>query len=219
MFFQNENLYHIYNQGNNKQKIFFTENNYLFFIKKIGQYILPFGDLLAWCLMPNHFHLMVYVHTDRIVKRNGKLMPLNDSIGIMLRSYVRAINKEVSRTGSLFREETKAACLTEPKSINTPWYNNGRMKQVILDNPDIEYPNICFNYIRQNPVKAGLVQCAEDWKFSSFSEQYKLNGRNLVNTSRIEEFGLKNLFLDGVTLSHPVRRKKATKKINWSLAF
>ena len=61
MNFEPENLYHIYNQGNNRQKIFFTRENYLFFLNKIKMHILPHADIVAWCLMPNHFHLMIYV--------------------------------------------------------------------------------------------------------------------------------------------------------------
>ncbi len=62
MDIQENKLYHIYNQGNNRQRIFFTTENYLFFLKKIKLHVLPYADILAWCLMPNHFHLMVYVH-------------------------------------------------------------------------------------------------------------------------------------------------------------
>jgi hypothetical protein len=51
----------IYNQGNNRQKIFFKKN-YLFFLNKIREHILPYANILFWCLMPNHFHLMVHVN-------------------------------------------------------------------------------------------------------------------------------------------------------------
>ena len=214
MFFQTDHLYHIYNQGNNRQKIFFSKNNYLFFLHKIHDFILPYGDLLAWCLMPNHFHIMIYVHTCEIKQRNGKRRTLNDSIGIMLRSYARAINKEIIRSGSLFREETKAACLTEPSQINNSWYTKGRMKEVILENPDVGYPNICFNYILQNPVRAGLVHSPAAWSFSSFSEYIEYNSESTINFKRIREFGLNFLHLDGVTLSHPVKNGKMKKKSN-----
>jgi len=63
MNFEIDNIYHIYNQGNNRQKIFYGERNYVFFVEKIRRHILPYADVLAWCLMPNHFHLMVYVHS------------------------------------------------------------------------------------------------------------------------------------------------------------
>ncbi|MDD2199404.1 MAG: hypothetical protein PHE08_06735, partial [Bacteroidales bacterium] len=60
-------IYHIYNQGNNRRRIFLIRENYLFFLKKIETYILPYADILAYCLMPNHFHLMVYVMEVEVV--------------------------------------------------------------------------------------------------------------------------------------------------------
>lgn len=124
MYFEADHLYHIYNRGNNSQKIFFSRENYLFFLEKIKKYILPHADILAWCLMPNHFHLMVHVNTidtdvsqgftssETLTNLPAKLRSLNDSIGIMLRSYSRAIQKQRGTTGSLFQKETKATCLT-----------------------------------------------------------------------------------------------------------
>ena len=61
MNFQKGYIYHIYNQGNNRRKIFFKRENYLFFLEKIKTYVIPYTNILSWCLMPNHFHLMVLV--------------------------------------------------------------------------------------------------------------------------------------------------------------
>ena len=66
MYFESNHIYHIYNRGNNSQNIFFTRDNYLFFLEKIRKHILPYADVLAWCLMPNHFHLMVYVKVTEL---------------------------------------------------------------------------------------------------------------------------------------------------------
>ena len=62
MQFSSNEIYHIFNRGNNSQRIFFNRENYLFFLKKIKTYISSYADILAWCLMPNHFHLMVYIN-------------------------------------------------------------------------------------------------------------------------------------------------------------
>lgn len=59
-FYENQ-LFHIYNQGNNRKRVFFEEENYDFFLWKMRAYLLPYGDLTAWCLMPNHFHWQFYV--------------------------------------------------------------------------------------------------------------------------------------------------------------
>ena len=61
MEFEVGHLYHIYNQGNNRRKVFFVRDNYLFFLNKMKHHLLPYADILAWCLMPNHFHIMAHV--------------------------------------------------------------------------------------------------------------------------------------------------------------
>jgi putative transposase len=48
-------LYHVYNRGNNKQKIFFEKENALDFLRRIRKYLSPNCEILAYCLMPNHF--------------------------------------------------------------------------------------------------------------------------------------------------------------------
>lgn len=67
MVFEQGHLYHIYNRGNNSQRIFFNRENYSFFLRKIKQNILPHADILAWVLMPNHFHLMVQVNQVKLI--------------------------------------------------------------------------------------------------------------------------------------------------------
>ena len=80
MILEQGHLYHIFNQGNNRQIIFYRPENYHFFLKKIGSYILPFADILAWCLMPNHFHLMVYIKDTKRVTSNEETQSFNKSI-------------------------------------------------------------------------------------------------------------------------------------------
>lgn len=61
MHFETGDIYHIYNQGNNRQRIFFDRENYLFFLRKMREHLLPHVNILAYCLMPNHFHWMVEI--------------------------------------------------------------------------------------------------------------------------------------------------------------
>ena len=216
MYFESGHIYHIYNQGNNRQKIFFIRENYLFFLEKIRTYILPYADILAWCLMPNHFHFMVYVNAievdEAIVKTSqgatssrtltntsgalsrtlttNRMMGFNKSIGILLASYTRAINNQEKRTGSLFRKETKAICLTRITGITPAWVTSMGVTKINIGIPEKQYPNICFNYIHNNPVKDGLVAKPEDWEFSSYADIVGLRNGKLINRERIEELGL-----------------------------
>jgi putative transposase len=68
-------LYHIYNQGNNRRRIFFTRSNYVFFKEKLRTHITPYADIIAWCLLPNHFHLMVYVKEEFVDMERALKLP------------------------------------------------------------------------------------------------------------------------------------------------
>ncbi len=203
MLFEKDHIYHIYNQGNDRQKIFYERKNYLFFLQKMKDYLLPFCDVMAWCLMPNHFHWMVYVRETEVdcagnrgatLSRTPTGTPissnLNQAIGIMLSSYTRAINIQQNRTGSLFRQKTKAECITKPQGISPSCYNLGFATSIRIDQPEKEYPQVCFNYIHQNPVKKGLVKNPEDWEFSSFRDFCGLRNGQLISRQRVDEFGL-----------------------------
>ncbi len=215
-------IYHLFNQGNNKRKIFFLRKNYLFFLKKIKTYILPFCDILAWCLMPNHFHLMILVNkveipirelsdtmsqshhitsneTEKSLKdlshtmtpshrMTGKFRSLNDSIAILLRSYTRAINKQENLSGSLFKAHTKAECINCPNGISPSWFFTHGITQIYVSDHEHEYLQVCFNYIHQNPVVAGLVSKVEDWEFSSAKEYRRKQSGKLVNKEKAAEY-------------------------------
>ena len=111
----------------------------------------------------------------------------------MLASYTRAINKQFNWSGSLFRSETKAVCLTEVKAISPTWVTNMGITQITVHDPDLDYPNVCFNYILYNPAKDQLVLNPEDWEFSSFADYIGNRNGSLISKSRIEKFGLRLL--------------------------
>ncbi|MDD2814449.1 MAG: hypothetical protein PHP00_01760 [Thiotrichaceae bacterium] len=53
--------YHIYNRGNNGENIFFEARNYEYFFKLYIRHIYPIAETYAYCLMRNHFHLLVKI--------------------------------------------------------------------------------------------------------------------------------------------------------------
>jgi len=206
MDFSNGQIYHVFNRGNNSQTLFFSRENYLFFLEKIRKSIFPHADILAWCLMPNHFHLMIEVNRMEIEKaeqigsegftlsetltKPTKKRTLNDSIGIILRSYSRAIQKQQKITGSLFQKETKALCLTEPQSISPTYFDTHFGMMGNLDLPETNYLNVCFDYIHQNPVSSKLVDDPEGWEFSSFRDYYCGRKGKLISRTLAKELGL-----------------------------
>jgi putative transposase len=163
-------IYHVYNRGNNKQPIFFTRENYLFFLAKIRKELLPYCDIISYCLMPNHFHLEVFIKplplamSSHSTERQPAGKTFNNGLAILLRSYTRAIHRQQNITGSLFQQKTKARLL-----------NNGRANETINE------ALVCMNYIHQNAVKGGLVKSVEQWEFSSYLDYANLRDGTLCN--------------------------------------
>ena len=104
---------------------------------------------------------------------------LNQSIGILLRSYTRIINAENEFTGSLFRNGSKASAINSFKGLQP---NNWKSKIAIFNMlPENQYPQVCFDYIHYNPVKAGLVEKVTDWEFSSARDYSNLRNNGIIN--------------------------------------
>ena len=98
--FEAGQYYHLYNRGVNRQPIFFNEGNWAYFVKQLRQYAQPEHiDIIAYCLMPNHYHLLVYLKTQAL---SAKVM---QPFGV---SYTKAVNKQQERVGPLFQGRFKA---------------------------------------------------------------------------------------------------------------
>lgn len=155
MKFIHGELYHISNRGNNGQPLFFNGENYLFLLKKVKVEILPYSDVLAYCLMPNHYRLLVKTKDERESDEFSQLF--SRKLDTLQSSYTRAINKYFNKHGSLFQQKLKAKHISE-------------------------YGPICFHYIYQNPLRADLCHRLEDWEFSSFRDYMGMRDGKLPNT-------------------------------------
>ncbi len=86
--------YHVYNRGARRGRIFFSPENYEYCIRLLGRYRARYSIVvIAYCLMPNHYHLLVRQSSDI---RVSKL------INVTFNAYVQAVNKQQERSGTLF---------------------------------------------------------------------------------------------------------------------
>ncbi len=173
MEFYNNLIYHIYNQGNNKETTFRETEDYLTFLKKLNSHLKPKCYILSYCLMPNHFHVIIL--TTEKSNENLRIGSLNltritNAFRLILSEYAQDFNKKYNRTGSLFRQKTKYkfADNTNPKCLN----------------------NLIF-YVLSNPLDGKLVSKLEDWHFSSFRDLLGLRNGILIDVELcIEVFQL-----------------------------
>jgi len=141
--------YHIYNRGNNRENIFFEERNYHYFLRLYAKYIEPVADTFAYCLMRNHFHVLVRIKQTFGVSETPKVL---DSAIVLqhfsnfFNSYAKAINKAYHRSGALFQKKF------------------GRIE--VASN---RYFLALIHYIHFNPQKHGFVDDFRTYPYSSYS--------------------------------------------------
>lgn len=174
--FSQGNIYHIFNRGNNKENIFFCDQDYRAFlfrlalsmgfeikdIKKEKLIFLPYSrmnitgtnknnfKLHAFCLMPNHFHLLIEQCKDE---------PISKLISKICTSYAMYVNKKYDRLGHLFQDQFKAV--------------------LIKDNPQLMWVSA---YIHMNPVKDKIIKLPEQYEWSSYKDF--IGERNLPIVSK-----------------------------------
>ena len=135
-------FYHIYNRGVNGCNIFHEERNYRYFLQLYVRDIVPILDTYAYCLLGNHYHLLVKIRPES----EWREFKPSKQFATFLGSYTKAFNKAYQRTGPLFERPFKR-------------------KQV----HDLAYFQRLVIYIQQNPQKHGIVDDFREWPFSSYT--------------------------------------------------
>jgi len=162
-----DQYYHFYNRGNNRQVVFMERENYVYFLKGIKRYLRGRVEVIAYCLMPTHYHILVRVienQTSEVFKTSEVSKQVSLAMQKFLISYTKAINKRFDRTGALFQGQFQAKPVTTYKHLLT----------------------LCA-YIHANPVKDGLAASPEMWDFSNYLEWLGLRNGTLVNREFINE--------------------------------
>jgi putative transposase len=103
--FGSNHYYHIYNRGVNKQSIFFEEDHYSVCLRLINKYLSVHSvELFAWCLMPNHYHLILWTELENGISR---------FIQVVFNAYAQSLNKRIERRGPLFEGRFKHVLIDE----------------------------------------------------------------------------------------------------------
>ena len=163
-----ECYFHIYNHTIGDELLFKEEKNYVFFLEKYKQYIVPIADTLAFCLMPNHFHLLIRLKEQTVIET----LILSSAKGLKDYSVADSIEKRevlaskyVSKQFSnLFSSYTQAYNLMYNRR-GSLFLKNFKRKSVEED----DYFVRLVNYIHRNPVNHGFVDKPQEWKHSSYN--------------------------------------------------
>ena len=162
--------FHIYNRGVNGEDIFKEKRNYYYFIQQYIAYCSDVMDTLAYALLKNHFHLLVYVKEEvQVPKHKGEgVIRLNASkqLSHFFNSYVQSFNKANNRTGPLFESP---------------------FKRKLIDNNS--YLTSAIFYCHYNPQLHDFVNDFKEWEFSSYNAILKNENSFLASQKVLDWFG------------------------------
>ena len=170
-------FYHIYNRGNNRENLYYNNGNYEYFLRKYDHYLTDYIDTFAFCLLPNHFHLLVRVK-DEIKDLSGfeNLTCLEKRISKqfsnLFNSYAKSINIQQNRVGSLFQRPFKRIEITTTDYL----------------------ANLVF-YIHTNPQKHRIIDDFRMYPWSSYDGILKSEPSKLNKEEVLEWFSNKNHFI------------------------
>ncbi len=97
-------LHHVICRGIDRQEIFTQKDDYLLFVKRLGDLLIETGtSCFAWALIPNHFHLLL---------RTGNV-PISVLMKRLLTGYAINFNRRHNRCGHLFQNRYKSILCQE----------------------------------------------------------------------------------------------------------
>ena len=176
-----DRFYHIYNRGINGELIFKSTRNYSFFLEKVKENLMEICDIYAYCLMPNHFHLLVRIKSDNELENLVKVQYLDQVGGLhspqnifskqfarIFNSYSQAFNKENNRHGALIESPFKRKLITSE-----------------------DYLRQCIIYIHQNPITEDFTK----FRYSSYKSILSNSETLLKRNEVVELFDNKENFV------------------------
>ena len=166
--------YHIFNRGINSKNVFLNQNNYSFFLLKVEKYILPYFDIISYCLMPNHFHFIlrakIKIDIQKIEFKEKGLHSedaiFSKSIAKLISSYTQSFNKVYQRSGALFESP---------------------FKRIKIDSE--EYLRNLILYVHQNPNDF------ENYRFSSYRAIISQSATKIQSQEVLDIFGDKENYI------------------------
>ena len=174
--------FHIYNRGIDKKPIFLSDKHYKSFLWKYQKLVSPYVDTYAYCLLGNHFHLLIRIKNeqeiDKIIAKK-ELKARREPVGLFIsrqlshlfNSHAQSFNRATDRTGGLF---------------DSPF------RRKIVDSTG--YLTHLIKYIHLNPVKHEIYGNFEFYPHSSYKEYKRYRPRFIDKKEIIDLFGSFDLF-------------------------
>lgn len=137
-----DTIYHVINRANGRQRIFHTKEEYQYFEDLLEKAVgLADMRLLAYCIMPNHWHLVLFPRTDTM---------MSEFMGWLTLTHTRQYRVRTGTIGygHLYQDRYKSFPIENDKHL--------------ID---------LIRYVEQNPLRAKLVKRSQDWRWGSLYQR------------------------------------------------
>jgi len=168
-------IYHIYNHASGNRNLFVDDLDYRRFLVGLNKYFSHIFEIYAYCLMPNHFHLLIKVKpgqkiksTVKAISSNAESKYLKDEIDLnkycedqfrrWFSGYALYLNKRTNTKGQLFLK---------------------RIKKISIDQEKRMLYLLC--YIHHNPIHHGFRKEYGLWKYCSYSNYITNKDKHAFN--------------------------------------
>ncbi len=187
--------YHIFNHANGFENVFREPENYRFFLEKYRKYILPVAETYAYCLMPNHFHIVVRIRKQAVIEeliRNKNNMVIDSNFSNLIFNFSKVSNfgkvenEDVSNFGKVEKNINKISDSEIEKFLSKQFANlfssytqafnktNQRIGSLFIKNfkRDLilikEHFINAVIYTHRNPIHHGFSLSYDEWPDSSY---------------------------------------------------
>jgi len=181
-----DQIYHFFSRAVGNEKMFLSNENYLFFLKKLKQHTASVCSFYSYTLIPNHFHLLGRIHDEETIIRHFKEVKktefdflqhsLHDFImerfSNCLNSYTKAFNKMHKRKGSLFMDYIRRSKVEN----------------------DSDFTSFVW-YIHKNAVHHKLTKSIGEWKFDSYNSILSSAPTDLLRADVLDWFDGKESYI------------------------
>ena len=176
-------IYHTLNRGNTNLEIFSTDDDYAAFEHTLAEAVEREGmRLLAYCLMPTHFHLVLWPRADGELSQFMRWLTL---------THTQRWHSQHQTTG-------------------TGHVYQGRFRSFPIQ-PDDHFLTVC-RYVERNPLRAGLVARAQDWRWCSLWSRLAKAASASAACFRVAGRATQRLDPAGQPTVHPVGRRSRARE-------
>ncbi len=192
-----EHNYHVYNRTNNKELLFRDDNDRMFFLERLNTYLSPYVDCFTYCLLVNHFHLLIRVKSMENIIGVIENLELKDRT-IAQKAFLE-LNPEERTTEKVLENQFLRLFTSYSMHFNVRHKRKGnlftrRFKRIEVED-ELHFLRLVY-YVHANPVKHKLMKDFRAYRWSSYVAILSDKPTKLARDEVLEWFNGREGFLE-----------------------